>query len=76
MATLKESKKVHIMELYRNSANKREAKFTIATSRPPPKARPSMAATDGFLEAGGQGENEWLKKRLWQWKYTELQVQK
>jgi len=24
---------------------------TIATSNPPPKARPSMAATDGFLAA-------------------------
>jgi len=25
--------------------------LTIATSKPPPKARPSMAATEGFFDA-------------------------
>jgi hypothetical protein len=36
---------------------------TIASSNPPPRARPSMAATEGFLAAERQNEKIQNKNR-------------
>lgn len=37
---------------------------TIATSKPPPKARPSMAATEGFLAAVKKHDQSNNRKQL------------
>lgn len=45
-----------LMSQQEGSSSREMAIPTIATSKPPPKARPSMAATEGFLAAEKQSK--------------------
>ena len=61
---IEKSKKVMlstITDIEKKTFYKQTVKHTIASSKPPPRARPSIAATDGFLAPDEHNSREMVK---------------